>query len=65
MLNQESDGTIKLINERVSDIDVQTSEYVGLDGVDYVKQISNLLSNDSKIIRGIGYDGEKFYIVYQ
>ncbi len=64
VLQKDSDGIIRLTKERVSNKDIQTDEYVGLNGIDYVAQISHLSSNSSTNIKGIGFDGENFFIVY-
>lgn len=65
VLQQDSEGIIRLIKERVSDKEIQTDQYVGLDGIDYVAQISYLSTNDSANIKGIGFDGEKYFIVHK
>lgn len=65
VLQQTSDGVIRLSKERVSEKNTQTDEYVGLDSIDYVKQIGELSSSNSTNIRGIGFDGEDFFVVYK
>ncbi|MGM9643493.1 MAG: hypothetical protein ACI3X1_00220 [Eubacteriales bacterium] len=64
VLQQDSEGIIRLRKELVSDKDTQTNKYIGLNGIDYVEKCSQLLSGSAANIKGIGFDGETYFLVY-
>ncbi len=63
VLEQKSDGVISLRKERISDRDAKMDAYVGLADIEYVEQVNQLMSTASRNIKGIGFDGEEYFVV--
>lgn len=59
-----SDGA-RVVKGRVSDKDTDTGKYVGLNGIDYASACRRILPSDGTNVRGIGFDGENYFVVYR
>ena len=62
VLRLSADGA-RAVKERVSDKDPATGKYVGLDGIDYADACQRVLPSDQTTVRGIGFDGETYFVV--
>ena len=58
-----SDGILRAVKERVSDKDPETGKYIGLDGIDYVAFCNRLTAEEAANIKGIGFNGEQYFVV--
>ncbi|MBR4336225.1 MAG: hypothetical protein IKP74_07210 [Clostridia bacterium] len=65
ILQVDPDGVIRAVKERVSDKDPATGEYTGLDGIDYAAACQRILPSDQTTVKGIGFDGESYFVVYR
>lgn len=63
ILQSDSDGTLRAIKERVSDKDSETGKYIGLDGIDYVAACNRLTEEEAADIKGIGFNGQQYFVV--
>ena len=65
ILQVDPDGVIRAAKERVSDKDPATGKYIGLDGIDYADACRRILPSDKTTVKGIGFDGENYFVVYR
>ena len=63
ILQNGSDGTLRAVKERVSDKDSETGKYIGLDGIDYVAACNRLTEEEAADIKGIGFNGQQYFVV--
>ena len=59
-----TDGA-RTVKRRVSDKDAATGKYTGLDGIDYAAACRRILPSDKTTVKGIGFDGENYFVVYR
>ena len=59
-----TDGA-RAVKRRVSDKDPATGKYTGLDGIDYADACRRILPSDKTTVKGIGFDGENYFVVYR
>ncbi|MBR6053354.1 MAG: hypothetical protein IKP55_06230 [Clostridia bacterium] len=62
VLRLATDGA-RAVKRRVSDKDPATGKYTGLDGIDYATECERILPSDQTTVRGIGFDGETYFVV--
>ena len=62
----EADGA-RVVKERISDKDPATGKYSGLDGIDYAAACQRILPLpvDRTTVKGVGFDGESYFVVYR
>ena len=60
----EADGA-RVVKERISDKDPATGKYSGLDGIDYAAACQRILPSDQTTVKGVGFDGESYFVVYR
>ena len=60
----EADGAL-VVKERISDKDPATGEYTGLDGIDYAAACQRILPESDADVKGVGFDGESYFVVYR
>ena len=59
-----TDGA-RTVKRRVSDKDPATGKYTGLDGIDYADACRRVLPSDQTTVKGIGFDGENYFVIYR
>ena len=64
VLRLSADGA-RAVKPRVSDKDAATGEYLGLDGIDYADACRRVLPSDKTTVKGIGFDGTNYFVVYR
>ncbi len=64
VLHLTTDGA-RAVKPRVSDKDPATGKYTGLDGIDYATACRRILPSDKTTVKGIGFDGENYFVVYR
>lgn len=57
----------RVVKERVSGKDPTTGKYIGLDGIDYAAACQRILTLpvDRTTVKGVGFDGESYFVVYR
>ncbi|MBP5349013.1 MAG: hypothetical protein J6Z13_01480 [Clostridia bacterium] len=64
VLRLSADGA-RTVKRRVSDKDPATGKYTGLDGIDYAEACRRIQPSDKTTVKGIGFDGETYFVVYR
>ena len=65
VLRLDKENGARTVKERVSDKDPATGEYTGLDGIDYAAACQRILPESDADVKGVGFDGENYFVVYR